>query len=179
MLSFLPADKGYAQRVASFKSEHRRLEWLATRALLHHVLGQEATLDYLPSGRPVLVDADEEVSITHSGPLVALAIAPAGLEIGIDLESNLERAYRLMPRYLSDDEQAALVHHPDDAALLWCAKEAIYKLCDIEGLRFLDDMHLYKAGGQLFAELPTLAVQISLDVEDIFGAAFAVARYLR
>lgn len=179
MLSFLPADKGYAQRIAGFKSERRRLEWLAVRALLHHVLGDEAAIDYLPSGRPLLVDTDQELSITHTGDLVALAIAPAGLEIGIDLERKYERAYQMMARYLSDEEQAKLVRHPDDAALLWCAKEAIYKLCDTKGLRFLDDMRLYKAGGQLFAELPTLAVEIALDTEHIHGVAFAVARYLR
>ena len=179
MLSFLPDGHDYAPTLNTFKSDRRRVEWLATRCLLHHLLGPDVRSYHLPSGRPFLLGSDLEISISHTDQLVAIALAPAGLEVGLDLEHNIDRAYRLMHRYLPEDEQAALVHNPTDAAMLWSAKEAIYKLCDTEGLAFLDDIHIYKECGQLLAELPTLSAQAVLDIDYLHDCAFALARYLR
>lgn len=178
MLEFLPRSQNYAKQIETFRSEHRRKEWLAVRCLLHRQLGTEAEISYLSTGRPVLLNNDLELSISHSGQLAALALAPSGLEIGIDIEHDTDRAFRLAHRFLTKEEQEELVITPSDATLLWCAKEAVYKLCDTEGLSFLDDICLEMERGQLLAKLPTLSEEVVLTTDVIEECAFALARYL-
>lgn len=177
MLALLPNNRHYAEQVATFRSEHRRKEWLAVRCLLHRQLGPEAEIGYLSTGRPVLLNVDLEVSISHSDHLAALAIAPSGMEVGIDIEHNIDRAFRLVHRFLTDEEQEELIVTPSDATLLWCAKEAVYKLCDTEGLSFLDDICLEMERGQLLAKLPTLNEEAVLLTDVVEECAFALARY--
>ena len=157
MLALLPNNRHYAEQVATFRSERRRKEWLAVRCLLHRQLGPEAEIGYLSTGRPVLLNAD--------------------LEVGIDIEHNIDRAFRLVHRFLTDEEQEELIVTPSDATLLWCAKEAVYKLCDTEGLSFLDDICLEMERGQLLAKLPTLNEEAVLLTDVVEECAFALARY--
>lgn len=178
MLLILPPDKKYAETAARFRSARRRKEWLATRCLLHLLLGTEAELTYLPSGKPQLshdTNADFEISVSHSSEWAALALAPKGREIGLDVECFGERAYKLRHRFLSNDE-LPLANNEQQACLMWCAKEAVYKLCDTAGLRFLEDMKLQKKSGQLYIELPTLKKRaiIHSHIEEKHGIAFAL-----
>jgi 4'-phosphopantetheinyl transferase len=56
------------------------------RAVLSTVTGLEADslqLTYLPSGRPILVDRPS-FSVSHSGPLILVAVAPTCLAAGVD-----------------------------------------------------------------------------------------------
>lgn len=179
MLYVLPAEKGYAEAVTHFRSLRRRREWLATRCLLHLQCGEAAYISYRPSGRPLLFTPrgqEKEISVSHSSDWAALAISPQGMKVGMDIERIGERAFNLRHRFLSTEEMA-LAPDKEQACLMWCAKEAIYKLCDCEGLRFLEDMILHKKSGQLFAKLPTLGKIVTIHTHVEADHAVAVALF--
>lgn len=157
MLRLLPHQHNYAERMTSFKSESRRKEWLATRCLLHRRFGEMARIDYLATGRPILKleEGNAEISISHTGDWAALAVTQDGKRVGLDVERLSGRAFRVRQRFLNDDEMA-LATDETAASQLWSAKEAIYKLCDQEGMLFLGDMMLRKEGNTLLATLPKL-----------------------
>ncbi len=127
----------------------RRTEWLLGRLAAKDVvrrwaaaelgLALEATeVEILPGdlGQPTVACAGLEaagrrpsVSITHCGPMAAVALDPAGRRIGIDVESlAVRRIGRWLKSAFSEAELALL---PDEDGLnllaLWCAKEAAAK----------------------------------------------------
>lgn len=178
MLMLLPEYHAYAERIALFKSESRRKEWLATRCLLHRRLGEEATIGYLPTGRPILQMANEEaeISVSHTGGWAALAVAPGRERVGLDMERLSGRAFRVRQRFLNDDE-LALATDETAASVLWSAKEAIYKLCDQEGMLFLGDMILRNEGEGLLADLPKMGREAVVSTMIYEDCAVAVARF--
>ena len=92
------------------------------------------------TGRPFLfsqgAETPEEISVTHAANLVAVAFSPRGHRVGIDLEGNEKKAWRVRERFLSAEELRRL-STPAEVLAAWCAKEATYKLCDVEGFRFM------------------------------------------
>ena len=97
--------------------------------------------------------------------------------MGIDLEADEMKAWRVRNRFLSPREQEML---PDSAAVLgaWCAKEAIYKLCDVPGLKFLGEMvceDLKK--GQLHVKLPKMGKEVLVVLHRIEGLCLALAQW--
>ncbi|HLH57744.1 MAG TPA: 4'-phosphopantetheinyl transferase superfamily protein [Streptosporangiaceae bacterium] len=91
-----------------------------------------------PHGRPVVNGCDLAVSVTHSGDLIAVAVA-SGMPVGVDVERSrarpwlagdtggFERAARFV---LSDGERAELAACDDPARAVlvaWTRKEAVTK----------------------------------------------------
>lgn len=178
MLMLLPEGYAYAEHIASFKSEKRRKEWLATRCLLHRRLGEETTIEYLPTGRPVLRTnpKNAEISVSHTGDWAALAVSFDGERVGLDMERLSGRAFRVRQRFLNVDE-SSLVTDETEASRLWSAKEAIYKLCDKEGMLFLGDMILRKEGDELLAKLPTMGKEAVVSTMLYEDCVVSVARF--
>ena len=136
---------------------------------------------YHDSGRPYLWSEEvkdlPEISVTHSGDCVAVAFSPRNYRVGIDLEADETKTWRVRDRFLSAREQLLL---PDSAAVLgaWCAKEAIYKLCDVPGLKFLGEMvceDLKK--GQLRVKLPKMGKEVFVVLHRIEGQCLALAQW--
>ena len=96
-----------------------------------------------PHGKPATRDSGVEHSVTHSGDLVAVAVATA--PIGVDVE-QLDRQWHgqgdasaLAPMVLAAQEQAVLAAMPPPARgrqflIAWTRKEAVTKAIG-EGLR--------------------------------------------
>ncbi|MBR4508341.1 MAG: hypothetical protein IKP23_02570, partial [Elusimicrobiaceae bacterium] len=86
----------------TFKIEKRKKEWLGGRYALKTLACDFFNFDIkymevnnLPSGQPVLLvpgGTKLPVSITHSGPYAAAAIALTGQAIGIDIEVIEQRS---------------------------------------------------------------------------------------
>ena len=88
----------------SYASTHRRLERLATRALLNH-LGYNETIEYQESGKPYLLNRKVDISISHAGEFVAVGLCKTR-SIGVDIE-NINRKYTAVTsKYLSTSETA-------------------------------------------------------------------------
>ena len=195
LLALLATHPDYAPQAQSFRSTQRQREWLATRALLHNVLGDDIRIAYDKDGAPRLVNINQEqisqdssymqddeqglpaISISHSHQWVAIALATSQKSIGLDLEIVSEKAGRVQHKFLTQEEQLIIspTLSPTD---LWCAKEATYKLCNHSGLLFLEEMRLYTKEEQLLMELPTLQRTASIEIGEFEDCAFALAKFV-
>jgi len=118
-----------------FASTSRKLEFLSVRALLAELLGKDARIVYNKNNKPFLKDGSRFISISHSHKLTSILLS-ANEKVGIDLEymsSNIGRiAFKFINRKekISKDTETRRYH----LYLHWCAKEALYKICDKEGI---------------------------------------------
>ena len=143
LLLMLGNDEKLAQQISQFGSEKRKLEFLATRVLLNVVLDDEKKINYLPSGAPYLADKSFNISIAHTGVYVTI-ILHSTKKVGIDIEKISDKAVRVKHKFLSEDEinfvETSL--EKTHLTLLWCAKEALYKIIDNEIIDFVADLRV-------------------------------------
>jgi 4'-phosphopantetheinyl transferase len=79
-----------------------------------------------PHGRPRIADADIEVSVSHAGRLVAVAVT-AVEPVGVDVEHVSAVDYvPLLPHVLSARERA-MVRSQEDFVVYWTRKESVVK----------------------------------------------------
>lgn len=125
--------------LTSLKDSHRRLEWLAARCCLK-VLGINDSIMYMPNRRPFLSKGNHQISITHSFPYVAV-LQSVHFIVGVDIES-IERPFsRIAHKYLTLGEKGWIdINNHRAMAIVWSAKEALYKLPGMEGVNSFVDM---------------------------------------
>lgn len=128
------ADVASASR---FQNERRRTEHLAWRRVVRRELGRGVEIGYNEVGAPTLNLENMHLSVAHGAGRVAVVISDK--RVGIDIES-LERDFTsVSSRYMSAEEQA-LSTHKEWGAMVWCAKEALYKLYGERGLDLKHDI---------------------------------------
>jgi 4'-phosphopantetheinyl transferase len=119
-----------------YANEKRQIEWLSTRLLIRQMIGANFTISYLPTGKPILEHSTfKKISISHSRSFAAV-IVHQKKNVGIDIEETNRNFNRISQRYLSADEQKQTDKDASRLCLYWCAKEAIFKLVDDEGIDF-------------------------------------------
>ncbi len=125
---------------AKYTHGKRQLEWLTTRLLLKKMIGNELTISYMPSGKPLLLHKlFREISITHSRDFVAI-IVHESKKIGIDIENTARDFKRIEKRFLSAEELEFTGDNTELKCLFWCAKEAVFKLVDDDGIEFREQI---------------------------------------
>ena len=135
LLSMVPLDTDERKKYRGFRSNSRKLEFLSVRALLYELLGKDAKIVYNKNNKPFLKDGTHFISITHSHKLTAILLS-TNEKVGIDLEymsANISAfAFKFMNKKekVTRDTEAKKYH----LYLHWCAKEALYKICDKEGI---------------------------------------------
>lgn len=99
----------------------------------------DVTIGHLPSGAPYLVGSDEVISISHCKGMAAVALAPAGVRLGIDCETpdRHRQLEKVKTRFLSPSQVAAWEPFPQ-ILHAWCIKEAVYKAALRPGLPLTD-----------------------------------------
>jgi 4'-phosphopantetheinyl transferase len=124
-------------KYASFISTKRKLEYFYTR-LLWSSFSTNTTISYLPSGKPYLTKG--YISISHSRNKIAIAYSKQ-CAIGLDIEHFNEKIFRIQSKFTSlyEREHFDLSNH-QLLTTIWSIKEAVYKLVDIPGLRFKEDI---------------------------------------
>ncbi len=133
-------DKEY---LAALSAPSRRAQWATARALLRQMLGADAELRYASSGALILtkpIGTTRHLSISHTKEWVAVMFSEG--RCGVDIESLGRNFSKVASRYISHDEREkfeALVGEHFEA-LMWSAKESLYKYGASEGLDFLQDM---------------------------------------
>ena len=124
----------------SYTNDKRKSEWLATRLLLKKILGSDFSILYQPSGKPILNHGKfGKISISHSRDFVAV-IVHESKEIGIDIENCNRDFERIEKRFLSEDEMRFTSNNKYLKCLCWCAKEAIFKLVEEDGIEFREQI---------------------------------------
>jgi phosphopantetheinyl transferase (holo-ACP synthase) len=121
----------------SFLSEKRRSEFYFTRVLLLD-FETEIQIRYKPSGKPVINDG--HISVSHSKNIIIIGFSTEH-NLGVDIEFMKEKIHRIKHKFLAPFELRTFnTNDLNILTIIWSIKEAVYKLEDIEGLRFKDDM---------------------------------------
>ncbi|MCY4778490.1 4'-phosphopantetheinyl transferase superfamily protein [Sphingobacterium sp. UT-1RO-CII-1] len=126
------------------KKGKRTLHWLASRALLRHLLQTKAPI-YCPSdenGKPYLPDYPYKISFTHSFDYAGIMMSKQK-ECGIDLELIHNKILRIKEKFMKPSElQGIDEKNIEQLYACWCAKEAVYKLQGKKGVSFLNNMSI-------------------------------------
>jgi 4'-phosphopantetheinyl transferase len=124
-------DRAEKARLASFRSNSRKLEWLSVRALIRSMQGPDAQITYNTDNKPFLNGGAGNISISHSRNLTAILVSP-DKRVGIDLEYMSGKISRLGHKFMNSNESVTDIAKDKKFHLYlhWCAKEALYKIID-------------------------------------------------
>lgn len=143
----------------SLTNQQRKKTFLGVR-MLRKVLKINAPIIYLPSGKPALYNTSDHISISHTKEIVAFATSEQ--PIGIDIEEKSRNCTRVINKFVSVHEKNLYQQQQGNWPLeLWCAKEAAYKLYDLPGLSFKEEISIH--GRNINGHLTLLKGTISRD----------------
>ena len=125
------------ERFNGFLSNARKLEFLSVRALLAKMINTDAKIIYNGNRKPYLNDGSHNISISHSKKLTSILLNKTK-RVGIDLEYMSHRIRKIAHKFINDNESInkndlTEKHH---LYIHWCAKEALYKICDKKDINF-------------------------------------------
>jgi 4'-phosphopantetheinyl transferase len=127
--------------VENFRNYDRKLEWLSVRVLLNEMTQQDLTIIYNGNRKPYVKDNPYNISISHSKDLTAILLSQKK-RVGIDMEYMSHRISRIAHRFINSDEiiteEAEL--HTFHMYIHWCAKEALYKICDKQDIQLKENI---------------------------------------
>ena len=133
------------KNLQSITHANRRIEWLAGRWL---VLQLVEIMNLSFSGiwtdehnKPHLTRDNASISISHASPYV-VAILNTKKLCGIDVEKLRDKLIPLAPKFLNDSELTIANNNLTNLAVLWGAKEALYKLHGRKSLIFKDNLEI-------------------------------------
>lgn len=141
LMSKLNLDEKDLETVESFKNHKRKLEWLSVRTLLNEVLGKHSKIVYGPERKPYLHNNEYNISISHSKNLTSILLSKKK-RVGLDLEFMSTKILRIADKFLRDEELANIKKDQElyHLYLHWCAKEALYKICDKVDINFVTNL---------------------------------------
>ena len=123
-------------KLDQIKSQKRKLEILAVRALLKEMCGN-VKLSYNKFGAPVL-DNNNKISISHSKQLVAIILSE--LKSSIDTEMISKRILKIKDKFISKNDN--INESQEDLTIAWSTKECIFKWHQKGNLNFKDDISI-------------------------------------
>ena len=135
LLGMVELDPDDKKKYKEFTSTSRKLEFLSVRALLAELLGKEARIVYNKNNKPFLKDGSMFISISHSNKLTSILLS-SNEKVGIDLEYMRTNINRIAFKFINRNEKVTRKQEDRRYHLYvhWCAKEALYKICDKEGI---------------------------------------------
>lgn len=137
-IQFFPGEE---KRFNNFRSMDRRIEWLSVRVLLKSILGYLPQIRYNENRKPFLVGDSYNLSVSHSKNLTSILISK-DKKVGLDLEYMSHDLTPVKDKFLNADE--IITGDPDDKNyhmyIHWCAKEALYKICDKQDINFRENL---------------------------------------
>ncbi len=143
LLTAYPANEQELLELNSYTHAFRRLQFLASRLLLHTLL-PGAKIIYDANGKPHPNNEETKISISHSGNLIA--IMTDSTLCGIDIEMIHPKIERIASKFLSDAE---LIECGEDSKIerlhiYWCIKEALYKVQGKKNVSLKSDIFVSK-----------------------------------
>ena len=107
----------------------KRVEWLATRLLIHHMSGRNQRMPFVKDefGKPHLKGSSYKISISHSHDMAAAIAAP--FDVGIDIQYLIAKINRIAHKFTRPEERELIKPNTELEHLhvYWGAKEALYK----------------------------------------------------
>jgi 4'-phosphopantetheinyl transferase len=157
------------KKYKGFSSTSRKLEFLSVRALLSELIGKEARIAYNKNNKPFLNDGSRFISISHSHKLTAILLS-TNEKVGIDLEYMSSNIAALAFKFINTKEKVAkeLNQKRYHLYIHWCAKEALYKICDKEGISIRNNITIepFEVGesGEIKGRVHTSKINESFDL---------------
>jgi len=142
LLNLLPPLKSKeAEFLQNISHTARRMEWLASRVLIHRLTGLYPAIHYNRNGQPTLPGSKKNISISHTHHYAAILLSEESMP-GVDIEFPSSRIRKVSDRFLNPKEKTFINDTTSDLqmGIIWCAKEAIYKTAGIPGLIFKDQI---------------------------------------
>ena len=130
------------RRLNTFKNINRKIESLSVRALLQQLTRPDARIVYHGRSRkPYLDDNSFNISVTHSHKYTAILLSK-NKQVGIDIEYMSHNINRIAHKFINDSE--VISSDPQERIkhlyIHWCAKEALYKICNKEDINFKENI---------------------------------------
>lgn len=169
LLSMVSLEGDDKKRYKGFSSNSRKLEFLSVRALLAELIGKDASIVYNKNNKPFLRDGSRFISITHSHKLTAILLS-TNEKVGIDLEFMSTNIASIALKFLNVKEKITKVSENRKYHLYihWCAKEALYKICDKEGISIRKNITIepfeVKDAGEIRGRVHTDKINESFDL---------------
>lgn len=164
----------------SFKSLQRRLEWLSVRRLVRELTHTETYIVYNERRKPFLKGYNGNISISHSHLLTGVLISPIH-RVGLDLEymahdiGRIAHKFLNQHEYITSDKDQQLLH----MYIHWCAKEALYKVCDKQDINFRLNLIIHPfdpvTSGSISGEVNTVGVNEKFDIHYFCENNYVVA----
>jgi len=169
LLGIVDLDIVDKKKYKGFASTSRKLEFLSVRALLAELLGKDARIVYNKNNKPFLRDGSRFISISHSNKLTAILLS-SNDKVGIDLEYMSTNIGRIAFKFINRKEK--ITKDPDRRVfhlyLHWCAKEALYKICDKEGISIKKNITIepfdVKESGEIQGSVKTKKINDTFDL---------------
>jgi phosphopantetheinyl transferase len=169
LLEMVMLDIDEKKKYKSFSSNSRKLEFLSVRALLSELIGKDARIVYNKNNKPFLKDGSRFISISHSHKLTAILLS-TNEKVGIDLEFMSSNIAAIALKFLNRKEKVTreLEDRRYHLYIHWCAKEALYKICDKEGISIRKNITIkpfeLKESGEIQGEVHTDKINESFDL---------------
>jgi len=129
------------KRLNGFHFENRKREFIGVRQLRNQLCPSESIINE-PNGKPKFRSNSLQLSVSHSKESVCLGISKK--PIGMDLEGIDARILRVKDKFVNQSEMTLYpTDSQEDLTILWTIKESAYKLCNIKGLSFKNDIIAY------------------------------------
>ncbi len=127
-------------KLDSFKNRQRKLQFLATRALLKSLTNSSVKILYDENGSPFLSNKGK-ISISHSKDWAGIIISK--YNVGIDIEQIDKKIKRIIPKFLSKEEQKQVSLNDLTALYLyWSAKESMVKVTNNKSFAYNKDLKI-------------------------------------
>lgn len=134
----LPLTENSTSRISKMLSDIHKRGFLSVRHLLKEAGYTDHDLVYNENGKPDLKDGTC-ISITHSHEFSGIIISKS--EVGIDIEKQREKILRIAHKFTPINEYRTIANVTaliQKLTIVWCAKEALYKLYANPGVSFIN-----------------------------------------
>jgi len=144
LLSFLHLDHVELADLNRKKVPEKRLEWLAARNALKHLINPYGQFFLMKDefGKPHFTESDWHVTMSHAKGYGAAAIQRSK-PIGIDIEFERPQIIRIAKKFLHDKEKSWADQDIPTLTKIWGAKEALYKLHGRTQLIFAEQLLIH------------------------------------
>ncbi len=133
------------EELSLIHNEKKRIEWLAARSALQCIFSacqiEKKSVMKDGYGKPFLVGAPHHISLAHSFPYAA-ALFNTHHSAGIDLEKIQGKILKISGKFLNQQEKQFAGENLTLLTVIWCAKEALYKLYGKKRLIFKENLYI-------------------------------------
>ena len=146
-LSNLRLTKNCEQRLDKLKSDEMKKQFLAVRKLIQLNGISLDSLSYSSEGIPFL-NNEKNISISHTKGFSAIAISPK--PVGIDIQDFRDKILSISKKFINSEEIDLIDPSSiKELTLVWCIKEATYKVHRKPGLDFKDEIKIQSISDNL------------------------------